>query len=249
MILYFSGTGNSAYLAEKLAQKTGDTLFSLNEALKHGAAPKFTESDRLVFVLPTYSWRIPRIVSAWILRMNFPSDLLTWFVMNCGSEIGNADHYNRRLCAEKGLQYRGTAEIQMPENYIALFPVPDETEARAIIARAEPALEEIVRSLEEERPFPTRRIRLLDRFYSRIVNPIFYAFIVKARAFRVDERCIHCGKCATHCPLNNVHLVEGRPAWGNNCTHCMACICGCPTGAIEYGKKTIGKPRYWCVGD
>ncbi len=24
----------------------------------------------------------------------------------------------------------------------------------------------------------------------------------------------------------------------------MACICYCPAEAIEYGKKSIGKPRY-----
>ena len=29
-----------------------------------------------------------------------------------------------------------------------------------------------------------------------------------------------------------------------NCTHCMACICYCPAEAIEYGKKSLGKPRY-----
>ena len=27
-------------------------------------------------------------------------------------------------------------------------------------------------------------------------------------------------------------------------THCMACICYCPKEAIEYGKKSKGKPRY-----
>lgn len=249
MILYFSGTGNSAYLAKKLAKETGEVLFSLNDALKYGADPQLTEVDRLIFVTPTYSWRLPRVVAAWIRRVDFPSGLPVWFVMNCGSEIGNADRYNRRLCAEKGLQYRGTAEIQMPENYIALFSVPGETEARAIIARAEPVLEEIAQSLEKEHPFPPRRIRLLDRLYSRLVNPIFYTLFVKARAFRVDARCIGCGKCETRCPLNNVHLVDGKPVWGNTCTHCMACICGCPTRAIEYGKKTVGKPRYWCTGE
>ena len=46
------------------------------------------------------------------------------------------------------------------------------------------------------------------------------------------------------CPLNNIHLESGRPVWGKNCTHCMACICYCPKEAIEYGKKSKGKPRY-----
>ena len=30
---------------------------------------------------------------------------------------------------------------------------------------------------------------------------------------------------------------------------CMACICGCPAEAIEYGKKSRGKPRYQCPKD
>ena len=46
------------------------------------------------------------------------------------------------------------------------------------------------------------------------------------------------------CPLNNIHLENGKPVWGKNCTHCMVCICYCPKEAIEYGKKSRNKPRY-----
>ena len=58
--------------------------------------------------------------------------------------------------------------------------------------------------------------------------------------------CTGCGACVRACMLNNVSLTDGRPVWGKNCTHCMACICGCPQKAIEYGKKSVGKPRYQC---
>ena len=47
-----------------------------------------------------------------------------------------------------------------------------------------------------------------------------------------------------NCPTNNIVIQNGKPVWGNNCTHCMACICRCPAEAIEYGKKSVGKPRY-----
>lgn len=76
------------------------------------------------------------------------------------------------------------------------------------------------------------------------VNPIFYRFFVKADAFRVNGGCVGCGLCAKKCPLNNVRLKDGKPVWGNECTHCMACICYCPKEAVEYGKKSVGKPRY-----
>ena len=76
------------------------------------------------------------------------------------------------------------------------------------------------------------------------VNPIFYKCFVKADAFTANDKCIGCGKCAKMCPLNNIELKNSKPVWGKNCTHCMACICLCPTEAIEYGKKSVGKPRY-----
>ena len=44
--------------------------------------------------------------------------------------------------------------------------------------------------------------------------------------------------------MNNIALKDGKPVWENACIHCMACICYCPKEAIEYGKKSVGQPRY-----
>ena len=68
---------------------------------------------------------------------------------------------------------------------------------------------------------------------------------VKAKPFYTTDACVACGKCAELCVLNNITLnADEKPVWGDNCTHCMACICNCPAEAIEYGKKSQGKPRY-----
>ena len=58
------------------------------------------------------------------------------------------------------------------------------------------------------------------------------------------KKCTGCGKCVKVCPLNNVTIKDKKPVWGKHCTHCMACICHCPAEAIEYGRKSVGKPRY-----
>ena len=44
--------------------------------------------------------------------------------------------------------------------------------------------------------------------------------------------------------MNNITLRVDKPVWGDRCTHCMACICCCPAEAIEYGRKSVGQPRY-----
>ena len=244
MVLYFTGTGNSRHIAERIAHALNDTLISLNDRIKSGDITPLAVNGRLVLVMPTYAWRIPRIVRDHLLRTELRGARETWFVMDCGSEIGNAAKYNRALCREKGLVYMGTAQIVMPENYIAMFSAPHADKARQIVAQAEPRIDRAIAAIQANQPFAPTRNNLYDRFMSGPVNPIFYRFFVKANAFTVSDACISCGQCAKRCPMNNVAIKNGTPVWGKNCTHCMACICLCPTEAIEYGKKSVGKPRY-----
>ena len=84
-------------------------------------------------MVPTYAWRIPRIVSNWLYKTEFIGAKRIWFVMNCCSEIGNASKYNSILANEKHLNYMETKQILMPENYIAMFNAPQLEEAKEIV--------------------------------------------------------------------------------------------------------------------
>ena len=244
MILYFSGTGNSNYVAKRIADAPGDALVNLNDRIKASDTSSVETGERVIIVTPTYAWRIPRVVRDWLLKTELHGAKNVWFVMTCGSEIGNANKYNRDLCAEKAISCMGTAQIVMPENYIAMFSAPQADEARQIVAQAEPSIDRAIAAIQANQPFAPTRNNLYDRFMSGPVNPIFYRFFVKANAFTVSDACISCGQCAKRCPMNNVTLKDGKPVWGKACTHCMACICYCPVSAIEYGKKSVGQPRY-----
>ena len=244
MVLYFTGTGNSRHIAERIAHALNDTLISLNDRIKSGDITPLAVNGRLVLVMPTYAWRIPRIVRDHLLRTELRGARETWFVMDCGSEIGNAAKYNCALCRKKSLVYMGTAQIVMPENFIAMFNAPTVEEARRIVAKAEPFIDRASAAIRAGHMFSPPRKKLYDRIASSAVNPVFYSLFVKANPFTVSDVCIGCGKCEKLCPLNNITLQNARPVWGSNCTQCMACICYCPTRAIEYGKKSAGKPRY-----
>ena len=244
MILFFSGTGNSRYIANRIVDALQDDVVDLNAKIKaNDQAPLQTGRD-VILVTPTYAWRIPRIVADWLSKVELTGAERIWFVMDCGSEIGDAAKYNRKLAESKNLVYMGTKQIVMPENYIAMFDAPEDEEARRIVKKAEPDIEEAIASIKAGVHFPAPRRNLYDRFMSGAVNPVFYAAFVKADAFKAGDACNGCGACARRCPMNNVHLEGGRPVWGRDCTHCMACICYCPAEAIEYGKKSVGKPRY-----
>ena len=244
MILYFSGTGNSKYVAKRIADALGDALVNLNDRIKASDTSSIETGERVIIVTPTYAWRIPRVVRDWLRKTELRGAKQAWIVMTCGSEIGNADKYNRELCAEKAISCMGTAQIVMPENFIAMFNAPTVEEARRIVAKAEPFIDRAIAAIRAGHMFSPPRKKLYDRIASSAVNPVFYLLFVKANPFTASDVCIGCGKCEKLCPLNNITLQNARPVWGSNCTQCMACICYCPTRAIEYGKKSVGKPRY-----
>ena len=244
MILFFSGTGNSNYVAKRIADALGDEIVNLNARIKASDTSPVETDERLIIVTPTYAWRIPRVVRDWLLKTELRGAKQAWFVMTCGSEIGNAAKYSRALCEKKGFEYMGSAQIVMPENYIAMFNAPEKDEARKIVEKAQPDIAFAIECLKKGESFPAPRNNIYDRFMSSAVNPVFFALIVKAEPFRVLDGCVGCGKCAALCPTNNIKIVDGRPVWGGDCTHCMACICYCPKNAVEYGRKSLGKPRY-----
>ena len=183
MILYFSGTGNSEYVAKHIADALGDEILNLNDRIKASDTSPIETGERLIIVTPTYAWRIPRVVRDWLLKTELRGAKQVWFVMTCGSEIGNADKYNRELCTEKAISCMGTAQIIMPENYIAMFSAPQADEARQIVAQAEPRIDRAIAAIQANQPFAPTRNNLYDRFMSGPVNPIFYKCFVKADAF------------------------------------------------------------------
>lgn len=246
MILYFSGTGNSAYVAKKIAQNIQDETVSLNDKIRSGDDTRLYSQTPWVFVVPTYGWQIPRVVRDWMLRADFHGNRQAYFVMTCGGAIGNAGKYVKDLCGKKGFRYMGCQQIVMPENYIAMFQVPDEEEAKKIIAKAEPVIGETGNLIREGKEFPQRKTGFMDRLSSGPVNRLFYRLFVHAKKFYSTPDCVGCGQCAKVCPLQNVTMEKGKPKWGDHCTHCMACICKCPKEAIEYGSRSKGKPRYRC---
>lgn len=250
MVFYFSGTGNSQFAALRLAEMLGDQqVVSINRYLKSGERAVVRSDRPLVFVAPTYSWRLPKVVEQWIMEAEFQGNRDAYFVLTCGGSCGNAAAYAEKLCVKKGLRFMGLAPVVMPENYLALFPTPDGAECRRIMENAEPTIAALGERIQAGQQFGRPDISLGERLESGPVNPLFYALFVHDKGFRVSERCVSCGKCALRCPLNNIALTKGRPVWKGNCTHCMACIGGCPTGAIEYKSKSKERHRHYIMDD
>ena len=119
MILYFTGTGNSKFAADVLAEELNEQTISLNEVMKKGESVT-VESDRpIVIVSPVYAWRLPRVVEDQIRKIKFSGDRDIYFVVTMGNDPGGCEKYCRKLCEKRWFEFKGFCGIRMevPEAY------------------------------------------------------------------------------------------------------------------------------------
>ena len=246
MILYFSGTGNSEYVAKRIANETKEELLDVFNIIKNNDLSKLHSDTPWILVAPTYAWRIPRILQEWLEKVELSGSKDIYFVMTCGGNIGNAGKYLKKLSTLKKMNYLGCYQIIMPENYIAMFSTPTKEEALKTIQQAEYTIDSMISYIKNKSIFPTFPITIKDRINSSIINRLFYPLFVHAKKFHVEDSCTSCQQCTKVCPLNNISMKQNKPVWQDHCTHCMACISKCPVNAIEYGKHSKDLPRYIC---
>jgi len=246
MIIYFSGTGNSRHIARLLAEQLQDNLIDATKMIRQGIAADFVGDRPYIFVAPTYAWRLPRLFAEWIKRGRFDGCRSAYVFLTCGSGVGNAAASARRDLAEAGLQLCGLVKVVMPENYLAMFPVPNEAKSARIVAKAEAQVRVLVPRLAAGEDIGTPFVWPWSWLATGLVNSFFYKFIIGDDGFWLHEdKCIGCGLCEQVCVKNNIRIEDGRPVWQGDCTHCMACICRCPREAIEYKKASSKRRRYY----
>ncbi len=244
MILYFSGTGNSKFVAEQMAKRLGDTAVSVNERLKKDNYEPLKDEKRFVIVSPIYVFAPAQIVESFFSKVSLLGAKKVWFVMTGAGKISASKFFWKKICEKQGLEYMGTAHIKMPQNYIVYFNTAEKAQNEKTVAEAVPKIEQLSQQVSKNIAFTDNDIGKAYYLLTLAVKGPYYGIFVKSRQFRAEKSCVGCGKCAVVCPMNNISVRDGKPIWGKNCTHCMACINLCPAKSIEYGKKTVGKPRY-----
>lgn len=244
MIFYFSGTGNSRFVARRIAEAIGQPFTDITTYTKTMEKPGFTEPGVYVFVCPSYMSAPARAMTDFIEWAEFPSGIKAYFIVTCAASMGITPRVASELCGRKGFEFMGAAQIEMPQNYIALFTTKEVEENIDILEKAEIEIERLSGLINKGKKLECKKIGPVEYSFTKWVRDVYYKNFMKTTKFRATDKCVSCRKCVEVCPLSNISMKDGKPSWGNKCTHCMACINRCPKDAIEYGKGSAGKPRY-----
>lgn len=253
MILYFSGTGNTRWVARQIAEAIDEELLFIPDLIRDGRYQLVLKAnERLGFCFPTHGWQPPRIVREFIRKMTITGieeSCFCWALTTCGDNIGETMTILNKELGEKGLKAETLFSVIMPESYVCLpFMYTDsEEKEQSKIAQAKRQIVQIIDTIKECR----RGVVELEkgstpRLYSYVIGAYFNKKMVTDRKFTVDaDVCIKCGKCVKVCPVDN---IEGTPpVWIHigKCTSCLACYHYCPVHAINFGKITRKRDQYY----
>ena len=246
MIFYFSGTGNSLYVAQKLHGADGEELIDMAGALKEKRFKyEVAEGEKVGIVFPVYFYGLPTIVAEFIgqLIIESSADPFIYTVITCGGSIGSADKMLANLLKQNNLELNSAFSVEMPSNYVIMYDVPDNEKQNLTLDSAEKQIEKIVELLESDKKgdfVSNRGLSILTPLAYRI-----YGIYRKTKKFYATDACTSCGLCEEICPSKTIQLSSGKPEWINEkCSHCSACINRCPTKAIQYGNATKKRGRY-----
>ena len=247
MIFYFSGVGNSAWVAQKLGNMLHDRVLAIAEEIHQEAIYIPAKGERVGFVFPVYGWEPPKIVLDFIRKMQMQTPDYLYFVCTCGDDTGKTNRIFTQAIEVKGWRCHAGYSITMPDTYVCLpgFDVDPEDELKRKTENAAARVKFIADELEQkvvhdkynclEGAFPNVK--------TYVLGGLFRKFLMSPKPFHATDVCISCGLCEKRCPVHNIK-VEGKPQWGSDCTMCLACYHACPVQAIQYGGRTKGKGQY-----
>lgn len=251
MILYFTGTGNSQFVASVLAKELEDNLISINEILKENENKwEFYSKTPYVIVAPIYAWRFPRKIEEFLQKAKFTGNQSIYMIGTMGADAGETGKYCKKISEKKKMRFMGFQGICMPNNYFLSSKMPTKEEAIAKIKEELPNIRELGKQIKNHQPFLQMKDRTIDWILSSVVNWGFSTFMVGNNHFTVDHSCTKCKKCVKECPVNNITLYNDKIQFKNQCMFCLRCVSLCPVHAIDYKGKSKKNGRYLCdVGE
>ena len=246
MVLYFSATGNTEFIAKEIAAQTDDTALNLLTKIKESDYSDIHSEKPFVICAPIYVCELPVFLINFLKKAKLTGSKEVYFLLSSGGYSGHACRQAKVLCRLKRLVYKGSTDLVMPRNYIAsdMYPMLSQEEVRGRIAKAKETIAETAGIIKAGGKLKMRHVFFIETLIIAPFAVPWRKFMLTAKAFYAKDSCIGCGKCAKVCPLNNIVIEDKKPVWGKKCTHCMACIANCPKESIEYGKVTVGKERY-----
>jgi ferredoxin len=220
------------------------------------------------FVFPHYASSLPKIVHAFIERIDLGSAEYLFAIATRGRTETMAFAEIDKILRRKGRQLDAHFVFTMPSGSEPLAKGYAKRITKERIRRLESemlaqldSIQKIIVDQETSRekdkgddiPPPTLLVPFMPLV--RAISPFLVPLGKRVETtfdFVCDENCTGCGICEAVCLSEKVRLVDRRPVWQSDvqCHGCFACLNYCPEEAIQVKSKwylrsyTVQNGRY-----
>lgn len=244
MILYFSGTGNSLYIAKRIAKAIDDRIVSIADLVCANQYNIIVEDKELIgFVYPVIACAPPDIVTNFIKKATFDGykNNYVYSVFNCAGSPQYTSRIMKKTCERVGLKLYGFYDVLMPGNYITQKKHLTQEKAQEYLNQCNEKVDQIINDIQK------KSCNYKKEKHSFLLSYGLHklALLEKTEKFIFGDSCISCGKCVDICPMQAITMNQKRPVRSEKkCAFCLGCVNVCPTHALQIGKKTQGNPQY-----
>lgn len=227
MVFYFTGTGNSLYVAKCLDAER----ISIPQAI-HGESLDFT-ADSIGIVCPVYGHEVPAMVKEFVQKASFETDYF-YMVLTYGNIHGGAAELAETMLDGFGKKADYINTIRMVDNFLPGFDMKEQI-ANEPEKKVEEHIALIKADIDAKKKW-CQEVTQEDRDWHQ--NYLANMSKMPAGAFehiyRVTDDCIGCGICTRVCPAGCIELKNQHADYTmKNCQMCMACVHHCPQNAIR----------------
>ncbi len=247
-IYYFSGTGNTFLVIDKLAK----CLRELGHTVEATSCEKTeiidVSCDILGIAYPIHSSVAPKIFSEFIDKLPNENNKPLFGVVTSGYMAGDVLSYESKSIIKKGYKPILFRNIVVANNLhlpiLCPLKVTKQQTIRKRLKRIDYQVKDIAMKIDKGiidirgngsigKIFGVSQ-RLVGRRHEKI----------NFKGFTTSENCIKCEWCIRNCPTQNIMVKDKEITFGDNCILCMRCYNFCPKEAIQVTNKTKNIKKY-----
>ena len=256
LIIYYSGTGNSARVSEWIAENARSKGMNVHVASFNKFNPAdiahFEGKTLIGFYSATHGFNMPHSMIAFMLRFkelrgsdtfigNTRAGMKLWKLFMPGLS-GIAMYFPALIMLLKGYKVKAMYPVDLPSNWISLHPGLRQKIVDSMVVHCNTLVNHFADRVLIGRRVYLRSLVLLP--LDALVAPIAigYYFIGRfmlAKTFVASDKCNACGLCARQCPTKSIIIKDNRPYWKFSCESCMHCMNYCPERAVETAHTLI----------
>ena len=253
VIFYFSGTGNTWWASEKIADSLSRAGLKANaysiEKIDGQTANLLIKSAGLVgFGYPIYGSDLPQSMKNFMANLAALKGKKAFVFCTQWLWSGNGAATGAKLLEEKGFNVKWAEHFLMPNNLSAGFiPMPytnKKARLEKILGRAEnriaPFAGHIIEGTDCKRGFS---------FFANILGSIMrtpyrHFFHQLQNSIGINwEKCDNCGECVALCPVGNLYYEGDEIKIKGSCINCLRCYNFCPLTAMTYRGRPHPEQR------